>query len=81
MLNRQVNYLPDWTQPSARVSKEKMVAALETFPAPPTLYPQWVVVVNFQAEKPGGPRAPEGKARFLRVVKGLQRAERRVSGI
>lgn len=33
---------------------------------------QRVVVVNFQAEKPGGARPPEGQASFLWVVKGLQ---------
>lgn len=37
----------------------------------PTCYHQRVVVVNFQAEKSGGPGAPKSKASFLWVVEGL----------
>lgn len=45
----------------------------------PTCYHQWVVVVNFQAEKSGGAGPPEGQACFLWVVKGLRRAKGRLS--
>lgn len=47
---------------------------LDTARGAPTVYPQWIVVVNLQAEEPGRPRAPERQAGFLGVVEGLQGA-------
>lgn len=76
---RQPGYLPNWVRPRPafpRGGRQGWKHTLEL----PTFYHQRVVVVDFQAEKSGGPRAPESKAGFLWVVKGLQGAGRAGSG-